>query len=400
MTDFRPAGERARIVVAYVGFILIGISASGGGVLIPAQMTDYQVDKATIGLIFLAFSSGYVTSAFASGSLLHRFGIRACLTAGSVTMLLAWAAVALRPAFVAFVALQVIAGFGGGVLEAGLNAHLSMLDRATRLLNLLHAFFGIGALLGPVIAGAVLLRGLPWTTFYLLLAVLLTPLTALLLMRYPPTVAAEAKPRPRLTEALQLRGVWLAATFLMVYVGLEVSLGNWGFTFLTEVREQHMLLASWVMSGYWAGLTAGRLVLSRVTDRLGLGAVGLIAGCLAGAAGCSLVVWLVPGSAVAAVGFVMIGFFLGPLFPTTIAVVPRLAPVHLVATAIGVLVGLSMVGGALAPFAAGGVAEQLGIWSLLPFALLLTAALAIIWRAIARRLAPAEPQPVPPATES
>ena len=400
----RPVGERARIVVAHAGFVLVGIAASGGGVLIPAQLSDYGIDRTTIGLMFLAFSAGFVTSAVASGSLTHRFGQRAYLVAGASAMLLAWAAVGLRPPFVAFIALQLLAGLGGGALEAALNTHLSGLDRPTVLLNSLHAFFGVGALLGPVIAGAVLSWGLRWTAFYLFFAALLVPLVIALVLLFPRAAGpdpaggadAGAAPRPRLGQALRLRALWLAAGFLALYVGLEISLGNWGFSFLTEVREQPILLASWTMSGYWAGLTAGRLVLARLADRAGLSLVGLIASCLAGAAVGSAAVWLVPSSIVATAGLVLVGFCLGPLFPTVIAVVPRLAPPHLAGTAIGVLDGCSAAGGALAPFLAGAVAQGLGIWSLLPYGLVLTGLLALAWRAIARRLGQPVPGPAVP----
>jgi fucose permease len=424
MTYARPAGERARIVVAHAGFALVGISASGGGVLIPAQLADYGIDRTTIGLMFLAFSAGFVTSAMASGSLTHRFGPRAYLVAGAGAMLIAWAGVGLRPPFALFIALQLLAGLGGGALEPALNTHLSGLDRPAVLLNSLHAFFGVGALLGPVIAGAVLSWGMRWTAFYLFFAALLVPLVIALLVLFPRGTVPDpgggapsgAAARPRLGHALRLRALWFAVAFLALYVGLEISLGTWGFSFLTEVREQPVLLASWTMSGYWAGLTAGRLVLARLADRVGLPivsarterapasggpqsrrrfrSVGLIACCLGGVAVGSAAVWLVPSSIVATAGLVLVGFSLGPLFPTVIAVVPRLVPAHLTGTAIGVLDGCSAAGGALAPFLAGAVAQGLGIWSLLPYGLVLTALLALAWRAIARRLGTPVPEAV------
>jgi fucose permease len=405
MTYARPAGERARIVVAHAGFALVGISASGGGVLIPAQLSDYGIDRTTIGLMFLAFSAGFVTSAMASGSLTHRFGPRVYLVAGAGAMLIAWAGVGLRPPFVLFIALHLLAGLGGGALEPAFNTYLSGLDRPAVLLNSLHAFFGVGALLGPVIAGAVLSWGMRWTAFYLFFAALLVPLVLALLVLFRrgavPDPGGGAAPgaaaRPRLGHALRLRALWFAVAFLALYVGLEVSLGTWGFSFLREVREQPILLASWTMSGYWAGLTAGRLVLARLADRVGLSLVGLIACCLGGVAAGSAAVWLVPSSIVATAGLVLVGFSLGPMFPTVIAVVPRLVPPHLTGTAIGVLDGCSAAGGALAPFLAGAVAQGLGIWSLLPYGLVLTALLALAWWAIARRLGPAASEPGPAA---
>ena len=93
-----------------------------------------------------------------------------------------------------------------------------------------------------------------------------------------------------------------------------------------------------------------------------------------------------PSAIVASLGLCVLGFFLGPLFPTTIAAVPHLTPAPLVATAIGILVGLSAAGGALFPWLAGAVYQKLGGGSLLPFSIALALLLGLVWWRIAVRL--------------
>jgi len=114
------------------------------------------------------------------------------------------------------------------------------------------------------------------------------------------------------------------------------------------------------------------------------------------------VVWVGPPAA-ATGGMVTLGFFLGPLFPTVISVMPRLVPANLVATAIGVLVGMSILGGAVFPWLVGASAQRLGLWTLLPIIMALAALLGLLWWSIARRLAetapstsPSTPAPVVP----
>ncbi len=383
----RPRIERLRLILAFAAFALIGVAAGGAGVLLPAQITDYGVDKTTIGLMFVTFSAGYVAAAAANGALLHRFGVRAYVVVGATVLCAGAALSGLRPPFVGLVALQLAVGFGGGALDAALNAYVSTLSWSTALLNYLHAFFGVGALIGPLLAAALLDANIAWPAFYLLYAVLAAALGVGLLSCYP-RVSAAAVPeaRPRLGVALRSRAVWLAAIFLAVYVGIEISVGNWGFSLLTEERHQDVLMAGWVVSGYWLGLTLGRFVLYGVAQRLGVGVVGLMVGCLAGIVACAFVIWLVPSAVAASVGLFLLGFVLGPMFPTTIAVVPRLVPGSLVATAIGILVGISVGVGALFPWVVGAVAQRLGIWSLLPATIGLAVVLAVLWRRIVRRL--------------
>jgi fucose permease len=85
-------------------------------------------------------------------------------------------------------------------------------------------------------------------------------------------------------------------------------------------------------------------------------------------------------------GFGLLGFFLGPMFPTTIAVTPLLLPSRLVATAIGLLVGVSVVGGAVFPWLAGALAQGLGLRALLPYLVILGVLQTAGWWTIARRL--------------
>jgi fucose permease len=381
--------QRVRLAVSFGFFVLIGINLAGGGVLLPAQIEDYGVDKTTIGVIFPASSIGYGISAAANGALMHRLGVRWHLTLGALVMAASAASIALHPPFALFILLQGTLGVGVGALEACLNAYLSTLDKATTLLNFLHAFFGVGALVGPAVAAMMLSGGFAWTTFYAMVAVLIVPLLAGLLLLFPASAATVDEAPPRLSRALAHPAAWLGGVFLALYVGVEIGVGNWSFTYLTEDQGHGVVLAGWAVSAYWTGLTAGRFLLGPLADRLRVGVVGLIAGCLAGTAASALAIWLVPGAAIA--GLVVMGFCLGPMYPTMIAVVPRLVPAALVATVIGVVVSLSVGGGALFPWLAGWIAQQSGIWSLFPLALVLTALVSAVWWLIARRLGrPAE----------
>jgi fucose permease len=188
-----------------------------------------------------------------------------------------------------------------------------------------------------------------------------------------------------MAAALRYSAVWVAGVFLAIYVGVELAVGNWAYIYLTEDRTFAVGLAGGVVSGYWTGLTVGRLVLSPVFERVGVGVGGLVGTCLGGIAVCAAAVWLLPWSFAAIAGLVLMGFFLGPVYPSTVAVMPRLVPAALVGTAIGLLIGASAAG-ALFPLVAGLGAEHLGPWSLLPFALGLTLVLAALWAWLARRV--------------
>jgi fucose permease len=390
-------GYRPSVAAAYALFVLVGISAGVGGVLLPAQINDYGVDKATIGLTFFTFSAGFMTAGATVGSLVHRLGITNAIAVGGAVFTLAAAYTGIRPPFAALVVVQVIVGYGIGVLESVLNAYLSELPNPATLLNRLHGFFGAGALIGPALA-AWMLRSMRWTAVWIVLAVSGAVLVAAFIAASRGVAAARRVPQaakpPKglLFDALRSRGVVFGALFLAVYVGLEISLGNWGFSFLVGHFDQADLLAGYTISGFWLGLTVGRFVISPLGSRVGVTPSATSFGCLVGVALSAALIWASPISAVAAVGFVLLGFFLAPLFPTAMAMAPRLTDKRLVATAIGVMNGASVIGGSFFSWLSGAIAQGAGVWTLMPFALALALLLLMLWQRLVANLAVPEPQ--------
>lgn len=386
----------APVALAYATFVLVGLAAGVGGVLLPAQIDDYGVDKTTIGLTFFATSAGIMAASATVGPLMHRLGARLALAVGGAGFALSALVMAARPPFALLVAIQPLAGYGIGLLESVLNAHLAELPSATTLLNRLHAFFGVGALLGPLLA-TWLLGFLPWTAVWLVLGLACAPVTVGFLLAYPRRAPAHAHPagppaRGTLAEALRVPAVLLGSAFLSVYVGLEIGVGNWAFSFLVDVHRVSHPVAGYTVSGYWLGLTVGRFLISPAAARIGMTSAGMATACLAGVSLSAALVWAAPAAAIATTGLVLLGFFLAPLFPTAMAVVPGLVGSRLVPTAIGVMNGFSVVGGAALPWLAGALGQNVGSWTLMPFALTLSLVQLAVWRLMAARAAPV---PVP-----
>lgn len=77
----------------------------------------------------------------------------------------------------------------------------------------------------------------------------------------------------RMKEALvrlpYARVTWLCAIFLLGYVGIEVALGGWIVKFMLEVRNGGDFASGMTATGFWMGITVGRIVLGFVTPKLG-----------------------------------------------------------------------------------------------------------------------------------
>ncbi len=386
-----PASSSLRLPVglAFLGFVLSGMNDGVGGVLLPSLSAFYGVGDAILGLLFFVTSFGYFLSALSSGLLIQRFGLRWVLLLGTAAFLLGVLPFGLRLPFVLLFPARLVLGLSIGLLETGLNIYVTTLPRSTLLLNYLHAFYGVGALIGPIAGTIILALQWGWNSVYLLLGgVNLLLLLGFVTFSHParPNALAQEERQATtenvLSATLKLPAVWLATLFLFVYVGIEVSLGNWAYSFLLGSRHEGAVLAGWIVSGYWLGLTLGRFLLQNLAERVGLGTKGLVYICMIAVGIGLLLIWFIPGEIITVLALCLIGFSLGPLYPLTVAITPKLVPAALGPSAIGVLVSVSILGIAVFPWIAGVLAQFVGIWTLLPYTFGLTLLMIALWRGL------------------
>lgn len=373
--------SKLRIGLAFLGFVFIGLYDGALGTILPSLETHYHVDKTMVALPLLSTSVGYLLAAFSNALIAQRLGQYLTLLIGVANIAIAMVVFSCRPPFVLLTIAPLFFGFGAAMMDVCLNAYLAGKPNKTVLLNLLHACFGIGALAGPILASSMLVVGWGWNSIYLSLAVISTSLLVgfgLTFRRDSFSSAGEEEIEGNiLSETLKLRVVWLVAFFFFFYVGAEVTTGNWMFSFLTQERQHDALMSGWLVSGYWLGITVGRLALAPVAARLG--ARGLINACLAGTIIGVLVLWFFPTLEASAVGLGVVGFCLGPVLPCGLAFVSNVVDSRFYLCAISFSAGFSSIGKAFLPWIAGGLTENLGLSILLPYLALLVLATVLFW---------------------
>ena len=384
---------RFALGISFFTFILIGINDGAVGVLLPGMQTTYHTGKGTISLLFLAGTCGYFIASFNNGLLLEKLGNRRFLLLATLIIGLGFALFSSRPPFFLLLLAIIPIGFGGAMLDAGLNSYIARLPDNTARLNYLHAFYGIGALLGPLVASVFLALGWIWNSIYFVWIGMAILVFIGIALAFPRREKVSHKENQKagsnvLSLALHQRVIWLAALFLLFYVGTEVSLGVWSFSFLIQARQGQLLISGWIVSGYWIGLTLGRLLLGKISQHMSNRR--LIELCLSGVVIGMLLMWVVPQLPVAAFALFITGFSLGPIFPTTIALMSDTLPSRIVPSAIGFIASFGSMGAALLPWIAGNLAQHFGMWVLLPYVIALTAMMLIIWVIMQARPAPSE----------
>ena len=151
---------------------------------------------------------------------------------------------------------------------------------------------------------------------------------------------------------------------------------------MLRVRHAPPFPSGMTATGFWAGLTLGRLTLGFLTPRIGEKlAVTLY---LLLALTLELIFWLVPSFLVSAIAIALVGFFIGPLFPSGVVAATKLLPRELHVAAIGFSAAVGGCGAAVLPFAVGAVVQARGVGTLQPVVLGLLGVQVGIWLCLPR----------------
>lgn len=364
-----PGGRRRfrLLLVAYLAFVGLGLPDAVTGVAWPSIRETFGLDQDGLGPLLSCAAAGYLASSLAAGGLVRRLGIGRLLAASSALVAVALFGYATTGFWPVFLLSAVALGAGGGAIDAALNLFVAVAFGA-RQLNWLHAFYGVGASLGPLLMTAVLAAGWSWRWGNAAIACVLAALAlAYFATRdvWSVAVAPEgagpgAGDVPPVTagRAVRLPAVRLHVAAFFLLTGVEATAGQWSYTVLTEARGVPPAVAGVCVGGFWAAFTLARVAAGVVVARIG--GVPLARVCAAGvAAGASLFA-LSPAGAplVGAAGLWLAGLALGPLFPGLMAETPRRLGAGAAAHAVGFQVAAAVVGAAAVPALAGALAAR------------------------------------------
>ncbi|KAH6679824.1 major facilitator superfamily domain-containing protein [Halenospora varia] len=384
-----PKSNIFRYLATLYSFTILGMVDASFGALIPYLETYYNITYTVVSLVFLAPFLGYSMAAVLNNRIHMRFGQLGIAIISPICKIIAFTVMCVHPPYPVLPVILVLSGFGSGLEDSGWNAWVGNMENANELLGFLHGAYGLGATISPLIATAMVTKGhLQWYTFYYLLVGLaaLELLICTASFRHATGAAYRAAnpvtPSPkggssRTKESLQNHITWMLALFLLCYVGVEVSLGGWLVTFMLRVRHGGDFESGLVVTGFWLGLTFGRVILGFVTGKIGekLAIACYLLICIV----FELCFWLIPNFISSAIFAGWLGFFLGPLFPAAIVVATKVLPKRLHVSAIGFAAAFGGGGAALLPFAVGAIAQVKGVQVLQPIALALIVAILILW---------------------
>ncbi|KAE8155005.1 major facilitator superfamily domain-containing protein [Aspergillus avenaceus] len=280
----RPQSNIWKTLATFWSFFVMGANDSASGSLVPYLQSYYGLSYIAVSVIFLSPLAGYVVAGVVDTKIYLTMGRRGVAIISPFCHILAYAVNCFHPPYPVLVITLAFAGLANGLADSAWNSWTSNMDHASQLLGFLHAAFGLGAVMSPLVVSSLTTQaGVQWYYFYYVMTgcafiELITSLPAFWDLTGPGAYYAQAGDLKKsinhtnsgLRETMfkipsAARVSWISSIFLFIYAGLELSLSGWIVTFMIDARKAGQFASGLTATWFWLGLTIGRMILGFVT---------------------------------------------------------------------------------------------------------------------------------------
>jgi len=370
-TYFDRRNQLSTTLAYYLAFVMLGLVAISLGPAIPSLAEQTRSGLSQISFIFTARAVGGLLGSFWLSRWYDRLPGHHLMALWLSLTALTLALIPLMGQLWLLLVVIVVLGMVEGTLHAGGNTLLVWVHgaRVGPYMNGMHFFFGIGALLSPLIVAQIMLLTGDIRGPYWLLALLILP-AIIWLARLPSPASPAGSTGSRSKPPVSRLVLGLFILFFFLYVGLEVTYSGWIYTYTLTKGLAGESTAAYLISAFWGAITLSRLLNVALAIRfrpqavlyVDLGGALLCAGLMLFWSDSLSVLWL---------GTIGLGLFLASVFSTVIALAERRMPISGRTTG-RFLVGASL-GAMCLPWLVGQLFEPVG-----PSVLMVTIAAALL----------------------
>ena len=368
------------LAVIYLIFISLGLPDSLLGSGWPTMQVAFGVPSSYAGYVSMAISFMTIISALISPRMIRRFHTKWIVIVSILLTVLGLLGFSFSTSYAMLFVFVIPYGLGAGAIDASVNHYVTN-NYSGSVMNFLHCFYGVGAVISPNIMALALVKarwneGYRWTAYVQVAILLVCILTLPLWKKNESSVETEEEAGAGIREALMVPGVILTLIAFFAYCSGEATYFLWTSSYFAGVKDglSDGLIASFG-SLIFGGLMLGRLVSGFVSNNLGdrlLIRIGIIVEMI----GILLVMFPIRHYLPAAIGFVVIGTGMGPVYPA----IQHMAPTNFGKKNSAAVIGLQMasayVGSTFMPMVFGNLQEHIGI-GIMPVYLLIFAVMNI-----------------------
>jgi fucose permease len=345
-------------------FMMFAMTTDSVGVIIPQIVKEFHLSLTAASAFHYAPMSAIGLAAVLLGFLADRIGRKKTIVLGLLIFGFNSFLFTIGNNFAYFLCLLSISGAAIGIFKTGALALVGDISASTTehtsTMNMIEGFFGVGAIIGPLIVTTLIAEGVSWKWLYAVAGSICALLTvAALLVRYPRSVKAAEEPID-LRRTLNMARNPYALAFgvgAFLYVAAESAVYVFGPTYFAGYRGPLALLATYGVTAFFILRAAGRFLGAWVMSRLewssvvAIFSVGILL-CFAGSVllGVRGAVLLLPLS----------GLFMSVVYPTLNSKGISCFPKSEHGAVAGVILFFTCAGAALGPLSMGMLVDRLG----------------------------------------
>jgi fucose permease len=323
---------------------------------LPEMHQRLHLDVVQEGTLFLLLYVGILISNLVIGPLLQALGHKMVLLSSALVVAASLLGFSRAHSFGFAVAAAMVLGFGGGVINTGVNTLVSQVyvEQRASMLNLLGVFHGAGALFIPL--GTAALAAFATIPQLFLLASLLPLVCAAYysFLKFPATQASGSISFLETLRAIRYPSVLLIGVLLFFEAGNEAVVSSWTSIYAGSIGLTPRA-ATLVLAWFWAMVIVGRALAAPLLMRVAKPKV-ILGGAILAVIGCGLL--LSSRSFVTlSLGAAIIGLALGPIFQTALGTAGDRNQNSL-GSVYGLLFAMAMLGGMSAPWAVGQISAR------------------------------------------
>ena len=376
------------LAVIYLIFISLGLPDSLLGSGWPKMQVVFGVPSSYAGYVSMTISFMTIISALLSPRMIRRFHTKWIVIVSIGMTVLGLLGFSICGQYWMLFLFAVPYGLGAGSIDAAVNHYVANHYKSS-VMNFLHCFYGVGAVISPWIMSLALKvarwnEGYRWTAYIQMGILLVCILSLPLWKKNERQDEEENRNSAGIKEALKVPGVILTLIAFFAYCSGEATCFLWVPSYFagTKTGLSDETIASFG-SLIFGGLMLGRLISGFISNKLGdrlLIRIGIAVELV----GILLVFLPVENYLVAAIGFVVIGTGMGPVYPAIQHMAPANFGKRHSAAVIGLQMASAYIGSTFMPMVFGNIQQAVGI-GIMPVYLIIFAVLNIGMLEIAYR---------------
>ncbi len=353
------------LAVIYLIFVSLGLPDSLLGSGWPVMQAAFGVPSSYAGYVSMAISFMTIISALISPRMIRRFHTKWIVIFSIFLTVMGLFGFSLSSTYAMLFLFVLPYGLGAGAIDASVNHYVAN-NYSSSVMNFLHCFYGLGAVISPNIMALALSRarwneGYRWTAC-IQMGILLVCILSLPLWKQNENKTADGNESGAgIREALKVPGVILTLVAFFAYCSGESTCFLWTSSYFAGVKQglSDGLIASFG-SLIFGGLMLGRLISGFISDKLGDRQLIRI-GIAVEFAGILLVLLPIKHYLPAAIGFVIIGTGMGPVYPAIQHMAPANFGKKYSAAVIGLQMASAYLGSTFMPMVFGHLQQHIGI---------------------------------------